>query len=60
MFIPKRVDFPPGWDVTFTANHWANESTTISYLQNVIVPFVKEERKALKLKDDHCALALFD
>jgi len=39
---------------------WANESITISYLQNVIVPYVKEERKALKLKDDHCALALFD
>jgi len=55
--LPKRIDFPPGWDVTFTADHWANESTTISYLQNVIVPYVKQERKALKLSD---ALALFD
>ena len=35
--LPKHVDFPSNWDVTFTANHWANESTTISYLENVIV-----------------------
>ena len=56
----KRIDFLPGWDVTFTANHWADESTTISYLQNMIVPYVKQGRKALKLNDDHCALALFD
>ena len=58
--LPKRVDFPSDWDVTFTANHWANESTTVSHLKNVIVPYIKQERKALKLSDDHCALALFD
>ena len=32
----------------------------VSYLENVIVPYVKQERKALELKGDHCALALFD
>ena len=40
--LQKHVDFPSDWDVTFTANHWANESTTISYLENVIVPYVKQ------------------
>ena len=28
--------------------------------QNVIVPYLKKERKALKLNDGHCALTLFD
>ena len=58
--LPKHVEFPSDWDVTYTSNHWANESTSISYLENVIVPYVKRERKALNLKDDHSALALFD
>ena len=35
-------------------------ATSISYLENVIVRYVKRERKALNLKDDHSALALFD
>ena len=26
--LPKYVDFPLDWDVTFTSNHWANKSTT--------------------------------
>ena len=26
----------------------------------MIIPYVKREREALKLQDDHCALALFD
>ena len=58
--LPKHVDFSSDWDVTFTSNHWANESTIIAYLENVIIPYVKKERKVLKLKDDHCALTLFD
>ena len=52
--LPKHAEFPSDWDVTYT---WANESTSISYLENVFVPYVKRERKALNLKDDHNALA---
>ena len=55
----KHVDFPSDWDVTYTVNHWANKSTTISYFENVTVPYVKQERR-LKLRDDHFALATFD
>jgi len=54
--LPKGVNLPSDWDVTFTSNHWANESTTISLLENVIVLYVKLERKALKLQDDRCVL----
>lgn len=58
--LPKDVKFPSDWHVTHTENHWANEVTTVAYLRNVIIPYVKREREALKLQDDHCALALFD
>ena len=26
--LPKCVDFPSDWDVTYTANHWANVMKT--------------------------------
>ena len=51
--LPKDVKFPSDWHVTHTENHWANEVITVAYLR-------KREREALKLQDDHCALALFD
>ena len=42
--LPKDVKFPSDWHVTHTENHWANEITTIAYLRNVIIPYVKKER----------------
>ena len=30
--IPKHVEFSSDGDVTFSSNHWANKSTTISYV----------------------------
>ena len=58
--LPKNVQFPSDWHVTYTENHWANENTTIDYITNIIIPYVKKEREVLGPKDDHCVLALFD
>ena len=60
--LPKLKDegFPSDWHITYTTNHWANEVTTIAYLEKVIIPYVKRERERLKLEHAHCALALFD
>ena len=58
--LPKDVNFLCDWHITHTENHSANEVTTFAYLRNVIIPYVKREREALKLQDDHCTLALFD
>ena len=58
--LPKDANFPCDWHITHTENHWANEDATVAYLRNVIIPYVKREREAFKLQDDHCALALFD
>ena len=60
--LPKLKDegFPSDWHITYTANHWANETTTMACVKTVIIPYVKKERERLKLDDTHCALALFD
>ena len=34
--LPK-VTFPESWDVTHTYNHWSNETTTLRYIQAVLL-----------------------
>ena len=58
--LPSSVKFPEGWDLTFTSNHWANETTMKAYIEKIIVPFVNSKRKQLKLNTDHRALAIVD
>lgn len=46
--LPKHKDkgFPSDWHITYTENHWANEITTIAYLEKVIITYVKGKREA--------------
>ena len=55
-----RIDFPTGWHVTCTPNHWSNEEKMKDYLQLIIIPYVERKRKELKLAADQPALAIFD
>ena len=32
------VDFPKGWHITFTPNHWANEHTMVAYIYSILLP----------------------
>ena len=57
---PKGVQFPTDWLISHSANHWANETTTIAYIHGIVIPYVKKERESLGLSDDHCALVIFD
>ena len=57
--LPK-VDFPKGWHITFTPNHWANKDTMVAYLYNVLLPYVTATRQNLQLADTFPALVLFD
>ena len=52
--------FPSDWDVTYTPNRWSNEQTMKTYVEEIIVPYVKQKREQLDLDDDHPALAIFD
>lgn len=54
------VSFPKSWHVTFTQNHWANETTTIDYVNKILLPYIKDTRDKLLLSSNHSALVLFD
>ena len=54
------VEFPKGWHITFTPNHWANEDTMVAYIYNILLPYVTSTHKNLQLSDTFPALVLFD
>ena len=41
-------------------NHWSNEEKMKEYVNNIILPYVKQKRIELKLSPEHPALAIFD
>ena len=55
-----NYDFPEKWDFTYSANHWSNETTMKEYIDNMLLPYIKEKRRNLNLADDYPALVLFD
>ena len=57
--LPK-VDFPQGWDITCTANHWANEESMKRYIKNIIVPYIEKTKKDMKLPSHQRALCIMD
>ena len=55
-----QVTFPDGWDVWHSDNRWSNEETMKRYVEKIIVPFVTQKRKALKLEASYPAITIFD
>ena len=63
-FLPPQLKrclptfkFPSDWHITYSANHWSNESTMI---EKILFPYVNEKRKELRLQSDYPALVIFD
>ena len=54
------IEFPTGWDIWHSHNHWSNEDTMKRYIEKIIIPYVSGKRKELGLQDDHPALAIYD
>ena len=52
--------FPSDWHVTYTPTHWANESTTLAYIEKIILPYVQGKRKDCNVSDGQRALCIFD
>ena len=55
-----RIRFPSDWHVTYTPNHWANELTTLDYIEKIILPYVSKKREEKGLHTEQCALCIFD
>ena len=56
----KGVQFPDHWNVTYTANHWSNDSKAIQHLQIVLFPYVEKRKVEPKLPEDQKAMLTFD
>ena len=46
-----QFKFPAGWHITNSANHWSNEDTMKEYVEMIIIPYVDEKKKDLKLAE---------
>ena len=59
--LPKDVEFPKEFDVTFTPNRWSNEEKSKQLLDNVISPYLKKKKKHdLGLPGDQKSLLIYD
>ena len=54
------VEFPNDWDITCTPNHWCNTDTTIRYIKNIIIPYVRKTNQKAGRPNDAPALVIFD
>ena len=41
------VEFPDGWDVWHSPNHWSAEETIVRYIEEVIVPYSQRMKETL-------------
>ena len=70
-FLPVRIiykgktshchphcQFPVGWQVTHSDNHWSTEVTMIQYIEKIIVPYVNGVRDLLN--DNKAAVVIMD
>lgn len=57
--LPKDVNFPNDFDVTFTSNHWSNEEKAKQLLEKVIFPYLKKKKHDLGLPDDQKSLLIY-
>ena len=53
-------NFPSSWHITKTPAHWSNELTMKEYFTEIILPYVNEKKRILKLSSDQPALLIFD
>jgi hypothetical protein len=58
--VPTSITFPKDWHVTYTQNHWANETTTEAYINQLLFPYIVKKRAELHLPPDKPALVIFD
>ena len=54
------MSFPTGWHITCTENHWANEVSTLQYIDKILLPYVTKTRKEQKLPPNQCCIVIFD
>ena len=57
---PHFSEFPPGFDIWHSPNHWANTETSVRLINNVIIPYVTRTRTEDELSPNYPALVIFN
>ena len=57
---PNEINFPEGFNITHTPNHWGCEKSAIEHLEKVVFPYLSKKREQLKMPKDQKALLIFD
>ena len=40
-----HIEFPPGWHITHSPNHWSKETTMFQCIEHIIEPYVRSVQK---------------
>ncbi|CAC5363248.1 unnamed protein product [Mytilus coruscus] len=54
------VQFPKGWDIHHSENHWSNQQTILRFIDTILLSYIHEQRDRLNLPLKQPALAIFD
>ncbi len=57
---PKGVEFPEGWNITHSKNHWSTVDTMKEYFDKVLLPYFKRIKAARNLPEAQQSLVIFD
>ena len=55
-----RVKFPASFSLSANPKHYSNETESVKILNDIIIPYVKNQREKLGLQKDHYALLIMD
>ena len=54
------VSFPSDFVISVNKKHYSNEKEALNMLENIIIPYVEQQRVSLNLAFDHPALIIMD
>ena len=47
---PNGINFPEGFNITHTPNHWSCEKSATEHLEKVVFPYLSKKREQLKCR----------
>ena len=57
---PQGIEFPHGFDVTHSHNHWSNEELAIQHIRKIVIPYVDKMKEELRLPKEQKSLLIYD
>ena len=57
---PTGIEFPEGFNITHTKNHWSNEDKVIEHLKSIIFAFAKSKRAEFNLEEEQKYMLIFE